>query len=304
MPASSKRAPEVEPAVLARARTGESPVWSEGELALYWIDIEQPAVHRFAPETGADEWWETPCAIGAVALCRSGRILAALRTGLARIDLAKGDYAPICAPPYNPLRHRFNEGKCDARGRFWVGTKHEPLGTSHGGEAGSADAAQPLQVLEDGRLTERQASAAIANGLAWSPDSRIMYFADSQARTVWAFDFDPDKGKLSSRRVFAHFSAAEGTPDGAAVDAEGFYWCALYGGGRVVRLSPDGDLDREIRLPVSQPTMCAFGDADYGTLYVTTAAHGVAIEQEPLAGALFRVRPGVKGLPASLFADE
>lgn len=293
---------EAAPALETRARTGENPIWSAREGALYWIDIEQPAIHRFQPKTGADEYWETPCAIGGLALCRSGAVLAALRTGLARIDLTSGRFESLGAAPYNPLRHRFNEAKCDARGRFWVGAKHEPL-RAPDGTAAKVDAAQPLRVFSQGRLAERHASAAIANGLAWSPDSRMMYFSDSDRRTIWAFDFDLDSGALSAQRIFAQFEQGEGTPDGATVDADGFYWCALYGGARIVRLSPDGRVDREIPLPVSQPTMCAFGGPDYETLYVTTAAHGVSPEDEPLAGALFHLRPGAKGLPASLFDD-
>ena len=272
-------------------------------MALYWIDVERPAIHRFAPEMGLDESWVMPCAIGGVALCRSGAMLAALRTGLARIDLRRANYTQICAPPYNPLQHRFNETKCDARGRFWVGTKYEPLEAPSGG-AGSDSAQKPLHVLEaGGALLEKPASAAIANGLAWSHDSRTMYFSDSGRGTIWAFDYNLDDATLSRQRVFAQFRPDEGTPDGATIDAEGFYWCALYGGGRIVRLAPDGRIEREIHLPVSQPTMCAFGDADYGTLYITTAGHGVPIEKEPLAGAVLRVRPGVKGLPAARFAD-
>jgi sugar lactone lactonase YvrE len=303
MVAPSNRPAEVEPAFLTSAQTGECPIWSDQEMALYWIDVEQPAIHCLKPEMGLDEIWEMPCAIGGVALCRSGAMLAALRTGLARVDLRRGDYAQICAPPYNPLLHRFNETKCDARGRFWVGTKHEPLRAPSGGAA-SDSAPKPVHVLEcGGALTQRPATAVIANGLAWSPDSRTMYFADSGKGTIWAFDFDLDGAALSEQRVFAQFRTEDGAPDGATVDAEGFYWCALYGGGRIVRLAPDGRIDRDIRLPVSQPTMCAFGDADYGTLYITTAAHGVAIENEPFAGAVFRCRPGVRGLPAALFAD-
>lgn len=294
---------DVDLALDAHAQTGESPTWCEREGALYWIDVEEPALHRFDPKTGRDESWETPSQIGAFALCRSGAVVVALRTGLARLRLDEGDYAPLCQPPYNPLYHRFNDGKCDALGRFWVGTMHDPLQSSGGRVEPPTGKAAKLHVFTFGAgLDEKDASAVIANGLAWSPDSRTMYFTDTQAATISAFDFDLEDAQLSSKRVFAQFS--EGKPDGAAVDSEGFYWCAIYGSGCVIRLSPDGEMDRKIELPVSQPTMCAFGDADYATLYVTTASHGQAGEREPHAGAIFCCRPGVTGLPTSLFADR
>ena len=300
---------QVELAHDAGAITGESPTWSEREQRLYWIDIEEPALHRFDPSTGEDQRWVMPCQIGAFALCRSGDILAALRLGLARISLFEGGFASLDALPYNPLTHRFNEGKCDARGRFWIGAKYEPLpsptGERSASAAGPVGGAAPIHFLAHGQaLTPAAASAVIANGMAWSPDNRIMYFADTPTRTVTAFDFDIESGALSSPRVFAHFHLSDGKPDGAAVDNDGFYWCALYGGGRIVRIAPDGGINREIRLPVTQPTMCAFGDADYRSLYVTSASQGVSKQQEPHAGGVFRCRPGVEGRPPNLFADE
>ncbi|MGJ0453613.1 MAG: SMP-30/gluconolactonase/LRE family protein [Methylocystis sp.] len=293
----------------AGAITGECPTWSEREQRLYWIDIEEPALHRFDPSTGEDQRWVMPCQIGAFALCRSGDILAALRLGLARISLFEGGFASLNALPYNPLTHRFNEGKCDARGRFWIGAKYDPLPSATGersaSAAGPVGGATPIHFLTHGQaLTPTAASAVIANGMAWSPDNRIMYFADTPTRTVTAFDFDIESGAVSSPRVFAHFEPSDGKPDGAAVDRDGFYWCAIYGGGRIVRIAPDGAINREIRLPVSQPTMCAFGDADYRSLYVTSASQGVSKQQEPHAGGIFRCRPGVEGHAPNLFADE
>lgn len=292
----------------AGAITGESPTWSEREQRLYWIDIEEPALHRFDPSTGEDQRWIMPCEIGAFALCQSGNVLAALRLGLARISLFGGGFASLNALPYNPLQHRFNEGKCDARGRFWVGTKYDPLASATSEPSTNAEGplgAAPIHVLSHGQaLKPAAASAVIANGMAWSPDNRVMYLADTPSRQVTAFDFDIGSGAVSSPRVFAQFEKSDGMPDGAATDKDGFYWCALYGGGRIVRIAPDGAIDREIRLPVSQPTMCAFGDADYRSLYVTSASQDVSKQHEPHAGGIFRCRPGVEGRPPNLFADE
>ncbi|WP_370568592.1 SMP-30/gluconolactonase/LRE family protein [Methylocystis sp. Sn-Cys] len=291
--------PPVELAVDARASTGESPTWCEREQALYWIDIEEPALHRFNPADNFDEVWEMPAEIGAFALCRNGTIIVALRTGLARFDPASQALEPLSSAPYNPLALRFNDGKCDARGRFWIGAMNDPLCAPDGHSANLAGPA--LYAFSHGEgLQDKQVRAVIANGLAWSPDWRTMYFSDSEKGTISVFDFDIDSAGLSRQRIFAQFRSSDGKPDGAAVDTEGFYWCALYGGGRIARLAPDGTMERDIRLPVSQPTMCAFGDVDYSTLYITSAAHGVT---EPQAGGVFRCRPGFRGLPTELFAD-
>ena len=282
----------------ARASTGENPVWSDEERALYWIDIEEPALHRLEPVAGVDKSWKFPSEIGAFALCGSGAVIMALRTGLAIFSPADGGFKTLCAPPYNPLKFRFNDGKCDALGRFWIGTMHDPLQDQTVNYA----SARPLGFYShESGFQQRDAYAVIAKGLAWSHDSRRMYFSDSHARRIWTCAYDLRTATLSSPVIFAEFDEKDGTPDGASNDEDGFYWCALYGGRRVLSLSPDGRLDREIRLPISQPTMCAFGDPDYSTLYITSAAHGV--ENEPLAGGVFACRPGVRGLPPALFSD-
>ncbi len=286
----------------AHAQTGESPTWSPREQALYWIDIEEPALHRFDPKSGEDLSWEMLSQIGAFTLCKSGRVIGALRTGLVRLALDSASIELLASPPYNPLTHRFNEGKCDARGRFWVATMYDPL---HNPLQETRATARPIHVFTEAEgLRERPATAVIGNGIAWSPANDVMLFADTPAQEIKEFDFDLQTASISGSRIFATFKDAEGRPDGAAVDNEGFYWCALYGGGRIVRMAPDGKIEREIRLPVSQPTMCAFGDRDFDALYITTAAHGLAPGSEPHAGGIFRCRPGVTGTPPFLFADE
>ena len=305
---STAQAPEL--VLDARASTGESPTWSEPEQVLYWIDVEGPFLHRFDPRTGQDRSWAMPSQIGAFALCRSGCVLVALRTGLARVDLTTGSFDLLAAPPYNPQTHRFNDGKCDARGRFWIGTAFKPLKGAERpkGDMGPDGRAAPIHMFDPvGGLQPRGAECVLANGLAWSLDDRTMHVTDTEARTSFLYDFDPDRGTLSRPRVLTRFQENQGKPDGAAVDAEGRYWCALFGAGRVVRLQPDGSIEREIVLPVSQPTMCAFGGPDLDDLYITTASAGLdeeARRREPHAGGLFRCRPGVRGKPVPLFADR
>lgn len=290
---------EVELALDAHALTGESPTWSGKEQVLYWIDVEEPALHRFDARTGCDRRWEAPCEIGAIALCENGDVVVASRMGLLRLSLSGGDCQWLASPPFNPFTHRFNDGGCDALGRFWIGTMRAPLE----GMATKQDGGQMAMHVfstEEG-LKATNASAAIGNGVVWSSDWRKIYYTDTEAGEIRSFDFDLDEGRLSNPRVFKRFEPGEGKPDGAAMDVEGRYWCALYGGGRVICLDPEGKLVREIRLPVSQPTMCAFGDEDGGTLYVTSASHGLSRRDEPYAGALLRCRPGAKGKPARYF---
>ncbi|MBD0274896.1 MAG: SMP-30/gluconolactonase/LRE family protein [Acetobacteraceae bacterium] len=302
---------EVELVLDAKASTGECPTWSEREGVLYWTDIEEPALHRFDPRGGDDRVWPMPAQMSAFALCRSGRVLVALRTGLAVLDPASGALRSLAPPPYDPRTHRFNDGKCDREGRFWVGVMRKPLpGTEREGEDGPerGHPARPLHVFDAAAgLAPVDAYAVIGNGLAWSPDHRTLYFTDTEAGEVRCFDFDAGAGAIANPRVLARFAPEEGRPDGAAVDTEGGYWCALYGGGRLVRLDPvDGRVEREIALPVSQPTMCAFGGPGLDTLDITSASDGLDPEaraREPLAGGLFRCRPGFRGMPVDLFAD-
>ena len=242
---------QVELVLDAHAATGESPTWSEREQALYWIDIEEPALHRLNPATGVDESWETPSQIGAFALCRSGAVIVALRTGVAKMTLEDGRFEPLCAAPYNPLVFRFNEGKCDSVGEIldWREARTAARAMRRITDRAPARFPRSRQSIpgEEPKGNNRQ----------WArlePRFADMYFADSSLRRIWAYDYDSETGGLSGQRVFAQFEASDGTPDGATVDREGFYWSALYGGGRVLRLAPDGRIDREIRLPVSQPT--------------------------------------------------
>jgi sugar lactone lactonase YvrE len=290
---------EVELVLDAHALNGETPTWSVAEQKLYWIDIEEPALHRFDPASGGDKQWRMPSEIGAFALCEDGRVLAALRTGLLRIDLERRTSELLATPPYDPLSHRFNDGKCDPQGRFWIGTMFKPL---DGSKADEDTPPTPLFVWEGRELRTAPASAVISNGLAWSPDGRTMYFSDSHAQIVRCYDFEPANGAVSNEREFARFN--RGVPDGAAVDEEGCYWVADYDGGRVVRFCPNGEREREIRLPVSEPTMCAFGGPDLRDLYITSARSGLSPARrplEPLAGGLFRYRAPVPGLPATRF---
>jgi L-arabinonolactonase len=278
------------------ALLGESPVWCQEEKVLYWVDIKKPAIHRFDPATGTCQTWQMSEDVGCLALRQRGGGIAALRSGLASIDFCTGEICKLPGPTPATPEIRFNDGRCDRRGRFWVGTLHE---RRHHGTAAL------FRFDPDGRYHQMIGGVTVSNGIAWSPDNRTMYFADSWEQTIFSFDFDFDSGTPHNGRVFAEVPLSSGVPDGATVDSEGFVWSANFDGGCLTRYAPDGSIDRLVPMPVQRPTSCAFGGEDLSILYVTSASLNLTDKQRiaaPLAGGLFAVDPGVKGLPEPRFA--
>lgn len=275
-----------------RMQLGECPLWHVQEAALYWIDIDGRAVHRFTPADGAHRSWAMPSEPGCIARNAAGGLLVALRSGLALLDTASGTLSDIAPAPYDTQTTRFNDGRCDAAGRLWVGTIYEPR--DHPNAA--------LFCVEHGAIRDSGKRATVSNGVAFSPDNKTLYHADTTAHRITAYDFDVDSGATGASRLLKQFSLNNygGRPDGAAVDSEGAYWCAMYEGGRLLRLSPAGAVLREILLPVRCPTMMAFGGDDLRTLYITTVSKNrpaAELEQYPLSGCVLSLRVDVPGLP-------
>lgn len=273
---------------------GECPLWNEREQALYWVDSRAPAVHRFGPG-GKRERFSMPEIVGSIAFRETGGLLVALQTGVYTFDPESGARTPLFAPKDELQTNRFNDGRCDRRGRFWVGTmsdvSREPLGTLYCVSRGGASRKAFGEVI-------------VPNSIGWSPDDTRMYFADTYRQTIYRFDFDAEAGELKNRQVFSDISGQPGRPDGSAVDADGCLWNCEYAGGRVVRYAPDGRIDRVVTLPVANPTCCAFGGSDLRTLYVTSARQRLSPEQlasQPLAGSVFAFDAGVSGLPEARF---
>ena len=296
--------PGVRVAVASAALLGESPMWHPREQRLYYCDIPGRKLQRFDPATGALAHWDFDTEVASCAPMLDGALLLAARDGLWRFDTTTGARTALAAPPYEPARERFNDGKCDPQGRFWVGTIYEPRDP----------ALASLHCFSGGKLQRKADGITVSNGLAWSPNGRTMYWSDTKAHTVYAFDFEPANGEIANRRVFAQFPDKQagqplddygGRPDGAAVDAEGCYWCAMFEGQRLLRLSPDGEVLRDLRLPVRCATMPCFGGADLKTLYITTARENrpaPELQQQPWAGCVLAVDVDVPGLPVNLFA--
>lgn len=280
---------------------GESPFWHPDEAALYWCDIPGRQLNRWVPASATHTAWAIESEPGCCAPLPGGPLLLACRDGLWRFHPADGRRERIAAPPYDPAHERFNDGKADPQGRLWVGTIYEPRQP--------ANAA--LYRWAGGRLQPMVPGITVSNGLAFSPDGRTLYRSDTASHRIFACDFDGSEGSLSRERVFAEFPRKQpgqdlahygGRPDGAAVDAEGAYWCAMFEGQRLLRLAPSGELLQELPLPVRCATMPCFGGADLRTLYLTTARLGRPAEElaaQPLAGCVLTLRVSVPGLPVN-----
>ena len=288
----------VEQASPEAAVLGESPLWHAAEQCLYYVDIPGHQVLRLDPATRILKRWQMSSEPGCIALIEGGGLLVAQRNGLWRLDPISGDQQLLSAAPYDSAKQRFNDGKPDAQGRFWVGTIDDARLPQAGLYCYAAGA---TALMADGIVT--------SNGLAWSSDQRVLYWSDTKAHEIYRFDFEPATGALGPRQSFAKFAprAPEqslddygGRPDGAAVDTEGCYWVAMFEGQRLLRLAPDGAVLQEVKLPVRCPTMPTFGGADLRTLYITTARENRPAEElaaQPWAGHVLAMRVEVAGLP-------
>jgi sugar lactone lactonase YvrE len=285
---------EISVAVESRDVLGEGPIWSVEEQALYWVDIQRQLLQSWYPVTHERKIWEMPSAIGSFALRKSGGCVVALRTGLAFLDLQTGEVMPVVDPEPDMPYTRFNDGKCDRQGRFWAGTMDEES-PNHRGSLYRLDTN-----LNCTRIREK---VGVSNGLGWSPDNTIFYYTDSAKHTIWAYDFNHMSGEVSNERVFIQ-TPNDFVPDGLSVDADGFIWSAKWDGWKVVRYAPDGSVDCEVYLPIQRPTSCTFGGSELNQLFITSASIDLSedeLKKQPLAGSVFRIEAGVKGIPEPRF---
>ncbi|MBV9173348.1 MAG: SMP-30/gluconolactonase/LRE family protein [Chloroflexi bacterium] len=286
---------DIEVLLQPRAAVAEGPVWDERTRRLIWVDIMNNAVHSFEPSSGQDSSVDVGQPVGAAVLRANGGLALAVRDGFALLDADFTNFRMVAQVEVDLPNNRMNDGKCDPLGRFWAGTM----------QFSPTSAAGALYRLDpDLRVTRVVGDIMLSNGLDWSPDQRTMYYIDSMSQGIDTFDFDPDSGEISNRQRLISIPKDVGLPDGMTVDADGYLWVALHGSGTVRRFAPDGQVDRIIRLPVSHVTCPAFGGPDYSELYITSMTYGLEerIRNEPLAGSLFRCRPGVRGKAPFRFA--
>ena len=298
---------DVRLALDAKAALAECPLWSVAEQKLYWVDISGCAINRFDPLAGKNERWPMPCEPGCVALAASGGLVAALRDGFYRFYPADAHLEKIADAPYDTTTMRFNDGRCDAAGRFWAGAMYEPR---------TAELAS-VYCLERGRARkgwgpDDKRGVKVSNGMAFTADGRHVFQSDTPNHVIYQFAFDALKGTVSERREFArrpdnrNDANYGGRPDGAAIDSAGNYWSAQYEGGCVLRYSIEGEITGIIHVPSKRVTMVAFGGADLRTLYITTARDG-ATENELVtdthAGGVFACDLDIPGRAEPLYLD-
>lgn len=282
----------------AKAELGEATLWDPVKQVLWWIDIWGRLIHRYDPATGQDDTWEAPEYLGCIGLRAKGGLVLTMVSGFYFFDPATGIFDPITDPEADLPETRFNDGKPDRQGRFWSGTMFEAPGRK-------IEFIGSLYRMDTDLSVHRMVEGiGCSNGLAWSPDSKIMYFSDSHSGAVVQYDFDPATGDVANRRRFIDMSVSGGVADGATVDAEGCYWVTIPVTSRVNRYDSSGRLMRSVILPTDLPTCCEFGGKDLDVLYVTSAvlrrpnAHFVG-QSNP--GGLFALDVGVKGLPLPPF---
>jgi sugar lactone lactonase YvrE len=280
----------------AHAELAEGPVWLASTGELLWVDIEPGDVHWLDPGTGADRSQNVGDPVGAAVPDRSGGLLLALPRRISRLRAGAQEPEQVVSLPGDP-DHRMNDAKCDRRGRLWAGSTTEAEEAARG---------TLYRIDPDLQATEVLDGITVSNGIDWSPDDSRMYYIDSPTRRIDVLDYDIATGTATNRRALHELADdVPGLPDGMCVDSEGTLWVALWGGSRVLGLTPEGAVHTQIDLPTNQVTSVAFGGADLRTLFITSAAFGLdaqTLAAEPLAGGIFALDVGVAGLPTTLFA--
>ena len=298
---------DVRLALDARAALAECPLWSVAEQKLYWVDISGRTINRFDPAKAANDQWPMPCEPGCIGLAAGGGLVAALRDGFYRFSPADGSLKHVADAPYDTSNMRFNDGRCDAAGRFWAGAMFEPR---------TAEQAS-VYCLERGKVragwgSNEKLGVKVSNGMAFTLDNRHIFQSDTPNHVIYQFPFDMATGTIGERREFARRpndrTAANysGRPDGAAIDSIGQYWSAQYEGGCVLRFNGQGEITGIVHVPAKRVTMVAFGGSDLRTMFITTAREGATDAElltQPQAGGIFVCELDIAGRAEPLYID-
>lgn len=278
---------------------GEGPCWDEDEKALYWVDTDRNRVYRFIPETDEKVVYQLDQKVGAVAKEDENNFICALEHGFFRFNQSSGSQEFLADPEADKKDNLFNDGKCDVLGRFWAGTMNIYEKENEGAL---------YCFTSDNQWIVKQDNVTISNGLAWTEDSKTMYYIDSATNQISAFDYNLELGEISNRRVIIEFTEDQGIPDGMTIDRNGNLWVAMWGGYSVLNCNPEtGEILNKVIVPVSNVTSCTFGGDNLDILFITTAQAELTDEEkkeQPLAGGLFKADVGVRGYASNRFANN
>lgn len=278
-----------------RHELAEGPVYDHRTNSLLWVDILPGKVYRQNLADSASEEFSFDAAVGCVVPDTAGRLIVALPDGPAVFDPSNGKLTPLCSIEADIATNRFNDGKCDPRGRLWLGTMNYDARPNAGA----------LYCVEKGSVSKKLDRLTISNGLAWNPDRRKFYFIDSPTGAITQYDYDPESGAIRNPQTVVVITDELGIPDGMCIDENGHLWVAIWGGSCVLNIDPiSGAIVDRVQLPVPQVTSCAFGGLGFKTLFITTASTGLSeeeLDEFPLSGCLFKIIPGVAGTACDFY---
>ncbi|MDR1583017.1 MAG: SMP-30/gluconolactonase/LRE family protein [Prevotellaceae bacterium] len=296
-PLSAQTVLKAELLLNTKSDLGEGSIWHPKEKKLYWVNISKGFLHLYDPSTGKNETVELGQQVGTVVPSTKGNAIVALRDGIYLYCFINRKLELLYPnPEKSTTGNRFNDGKCDPAGRFWVGT----IGAHNSAALYRMDAGKSVSVMKR--------EVGTSNGIVWSLDKKTMYYIDTNTGKVVAYDYDNRTGDISNPHDAVIIPKGMGAPDGSTIDSEGMIWVAHWGGACVTRWNPKtGELLYKVEVPAKQVTSCAFGGKNLDILYITTAREGLGdkdLQEYPLSGGLFVVKPGVKGVKANLFVEK
>ncbi|WP_172443352.1 SMP-30/gluconolactonase/LRE family protein [Nonlabens agnitus] len=282
-----------------KAQLGEGALWDAATQRLYWIDIFGKELHVFDPVTHTDKTYDTGSVVGTVVSVNDEKVMVALVEGIFSIDLTTGAVELFSDTTDTEVPGRFNDGKVDPNGNFWVGSMPWDQEARMG---------KLYKIDGEGNATVMLTGIGISNGIVWAKDKSTMYSIDTKLNNVRAFDYDVATSTISNERVVVEVPEELGNPDGMAIDENDQLWIGLWNGGIVAHYDPkSGELLSKIEVPAHNVTSCAFGGENLDELYITTATQDMTdeeIEKYPLAGSVFVVKPGVQGVKSAVFGKS
>jgi len=275
---------------------GEGPVYKKDENSLYWTDIKDKKIYKYDLESKEVKSFQFTKEIGSYAFTNKGKVIASTNDGFEYLDLKTNEITHILDPEKDITNNRFNDGKCDAKGRYFAGTMDNNEKNINGS----------LYCLEGNVLEKKETNLFISNGLGWNSDSTKFYLTDSPKRIIYVYDYDLSTGQMTNKKVFTKIKEEDGYPDGLCIDSKDHIWSAHWAGSKITRYKPDGSIDKIINMPVPNITSCCFGGIDNKTLFITTAQKGLSkeeLEKTPNTGYTFCLSTDIEGLKTNLFNE-